>query len=221
LAAQNTGTRYLASNRSVSSQWDAGCMNCGMAHPLNPSIFLIPRWPTNVFYHVTTPAQAVGAYNSVYGPNGSAPYWPTDLTYAQYLDKETDLALGHVLSGSAYPHYMHQGNLRQHTLGRSLASDWEAALLTKYSKYSTLPLKTMRWDNLGAYIEARTSYMKSGMSGSWDRTAKTLTLRSAGGGAGFVTGAAAGGIGSSESYSGNTISTFTLAAGQIVTAPVP
>jgi hypothetical protein len=221
LAAQNTGTRYLSSNRSVSSQWDAGCMNCGLTHPLNSNIFLIPRWPTNVFYHVTTPAQAVGAYNSVYGPNGSAPYWPTDLTYAQYLDKETDLALGHVLSGSAYPHYMHQGNLRQHTLGRSLASDWETALLTKYSKYSTLPLKTLRWDSLGAYIEARTSYMKSGMSGSWDRTAKTLTLRSAGGGAGFVTGAAAGSIGSSESYSGNTISTFTLAAGQVVTAPVP
>lgn len=221
LAAQNTGTRYLSSNRSVSSQWDASCMNCGLVHPKNPNIFLIPRWPTNVFYHVTTPAQAVGAYNGVYGPNGTAPYWPADLTYNQYLDKETDVALGHVLSGSAYPHYMHQGNLRQHAFGRSLASDWEAALLTKYSKYSTLPLKTLRWDSLGAYIEARTSYMKSGMSGSWDRTAKTLTLRSPGGGAGFVTGASAGGLGTTETYSGNTISTFTLGAGQVVTTPVP
>ncbi|UQN09869.1 hypothetical protein [Deinococcus sp. QL22] len=219
-AAQNTGTRYLSSNRSVSSQWDAGCINCGLVHPLNPNIFLIPRWPTNVFYHVTTPTQAVTAYNGVYGPTGTAPYWPTDLTYNQYLDKETDLALGHVLSGSAYPHYMHQGNLRQHTTGRSLASDWESALLTKYSKYSTLPLKTLRWDSLGAYIEARTSYMKSGMSGTWNRAAKTLTVQSASGGEGFVTGAA-GSLGSSEVYGGHTITTFALGAGQLVTAVLP
>ncbi|WP_245556468.1 hypothetical protein [Deinococcus aquatilis] len=221
LAAQTSGTRYLSSNRSVPSQWDPSCMNCGLTHPLNSSIFLIPRWPTNVFYHVTTPAQAVGAYNGVYGPTGSAPYWPADLTYTQYLDKETDLALDHVLSGSAYPHYMHQGNLRQYASGRSLASDWESALLAKYSKYSTLPLKTLRWDSLGAYIEARTSYMKSGMSGNWDRAAKSLTLRSPSGGAGFVTGAAAGGLGTSESYSGNTITTFALTAGQVVTVSLP
>jgi hypothetical protein len=216
-AAQNSGTQYLASNHSLSTQWDANCTNCGLVHPLNANIFLVPRWPTNMFYSVTDPAQATAAYNSVYGPGGTAPYWDHALSYSEFLDKETTIALNHVLSGGAYPHYMHQDNLRQYASGHSLAYDWEAALLAKYSAYSTLPLKTLRWDDLGAYMKARTSYMKSGLSGSWDRSTNLLSLRSARGGSGYVTGAS---LGSSEVYNGRTISTFTVGAGQVVSAPV-
>ncbi|WP_407542893.1 hypothetical protein Q0M94_24765 (plasmid) [Deinococcus radiomollis] len=216
-AAQDSGTQYLASNHSVASQWDAGCANCGLTHPLNANLFLVPRWPTNVFYDVTDPTQATAAYNSVYGPGGTAPYWDHALNYSEFLDKETDIALSHLLSGGAYPHYMHQDNARQYAAGRSLAYDWEAALLAKYSAYSTLPLKTLRWDDLGAYMKARTSFMKSGLSGSWDRSANSVSLRSARGGSGYVTGAV---LGSSEVYNGRTISAFTAGAGQVISAPV-
>ncbi|MGY2893922.1 hypothetical protein ACVWZX_001937 [Deinococcus sp. UYEF24] len=216
-AAQDTGTQYLASNHSISSQWDPNCTNCGLTHPLNANIFLVPRWPTNVFYNVTDPTQATAAYNSVYAPGGTLPYWDHALNYSEFLDKETDIALNHLLSGAAYPHYMHQDNLRQYSAGHSLAYDWEAALLTKYSAYSTLPLKTLRWDDLGAYMKARTSFMKSGMSGSWDRSTNVLSLRSVRGGSGYVTGAA---VGSSEVYNGRTISVFTVGAGQVISAPV-
>ena len=216
-AAQDTGAQYLASNHSVASQWDPNCTNCGVTHPLNTNIFLVPRWPTNVFYNVTDPTQATDAYNSVYAPGGTRPYWDHALNYSEFLDKETDIALNHLLTGGAYPHYMHQDNLRQYSSGHSLVYDWEAALLTKYSAYSTLPLKTLRWDDLGAYMKARTSFMKSGLSGSWDRSTNVLSLRSARGGSGYVTGAA---LGSSETYNGRTISAFTLGAGQVVSAPL-
>ncbi|MFB9994550.1 hypothetical protein ACFFLM_21565 [Deinococcus oregonensis] len=222
-AAQNSGARYLASNHSVSSQIDPTCASCGLAHPLNPSIFLVPRWPTNMFYNVTDPQQAAGAYNAVYGPGGSFPFWDHPLSFSEILDKESDIALAHVLSGVAFPHYMHQGNLRQYSPGHSLASDWTAALVSKYSQYSTLPLKTLRWDDLGAYVQARTSYMKSGLTGQWNRSTKTVTLRSAKGGSAFVTGIPATGLplSSSEVYGGKTITGFTLTAGQVVTASVP
>ena len=216
-AAQDSGTQFLASNHSVASQWDPGCVNCGITHPLNANIFLVPRWPTNVFYDVTDPTQATAAYNSVYGPGGTAPYWDHALSYSEFLDKETDIALSHLLSGGAYPHYMHQDNLRQYSSGHSLAYDWEAALLTKYSAYSTLPLKTLRWDDLGAYMKSRTSFVKSGLSGSWDRSTNSVSLRSATGGSGYVTGAA---VGNSEVYNGRTISAFTVGAGQVISAPV-
>ena len=221
-AAQNSGTLYLASNHSVSSQWDAGCTNCGLKHPLNANIFLVPRWPTNVFYSVTNPAQAVAGYNSVYGPGGTASYWDHALTYSEFLDKETDLALSHLLSGGAFPHYMHQDNLRQYAAGRSLAFDWEDALLAKYAAYSTLPLKTLRWDDLGTYVKSRTSYMKSGLSGTWNRATKTLTLNAGLGGSVYLTGAnvPTGTPGSTELYAGQAISSFALSAGQTVTVPV-
>ncbi|THF87046.1 hypothetical protein E7T09_07695 [Deinococcus sp. KSM4-11] len=217
-AAQKSGDVYLASNHSVDGQWDPTCMNCGIVHPLNASIFLVPRWPTNVFYSVTTPAQMTAAYNSVYGPGGTLPFWDHNLSYTEIQDKESDIALSHLLSGGAFPHYMHQDNLRQYATGRSLAYDWESALLTKYMKYSTLPLKTLRWDAVGAYVKSRTTFMKSGLSGRWDRVVKTVTLTSARGGDAYVTGVT---VGTTQTYAGQKISTLTLMAGQSVTAPVP
>ena len=216
-AAQNSGALYLASNHSVPGQWDENCVNCGLTHPLNPNIFLVPRWPTNVFYSVTNPDQAVAGYNSVYAPGGTAPFWDHALNYSEFLDKETDIALSHLLSGGAFPHYMHQDNLKQYSPGHSLAYDWEAALLTKYTSYTNLPLRTLRWDDLGAYVKSRTSYMHSNLSGTWNRTAKTLSLTSPSGGAVYVTGAT---LASNQMYAGQNIGSASLSAGQSLTVPV-
>lgn len=217
-AAVDSGARYLASNHSLATQWDANCAGCGLVHPLNSQIFLVPRWPTNVAYSVTNPTQQTAFYNSIYGPTGSLPYWPRNLTYAQILEQESNIALAHVLSGGAFPHYMHQNNLRQYAPSQSLAYDWQVALLDKYSSYSTLPLNTLRWDDLGAYMQSRTNFLKSGVSGTWNRAAHTLTVTSGTGGPVYLTGAAAG---TTVNYGGQTISTLPLGAGQSVTVNVP
>ncbi|WP_425148123.1 hypothetical protein [Deinococcus sp.] len=217
-AAQDSGAQYLASNHSVSSQIDPSCANCGLTHPLNPSIFLVPRWPTNIFYDVTDPAQATAAYNSVYAPGGTFPVWNHAFSYAEILDKESDIALSHVLSGAPFPHYMHQDNLRQYAPGRSLAFDWQSGLLAKYSAYSTLPLVTLRWDDLGSYLKARTGYVKSNASGSWNRVTHTATLTSGSGGPLFLTGAA-GPV--SSVYAGKTIGQWQLSPGQSVNVVLP
>ena len=207
-AAQNTQITVIASNHSVASQWDPSCPNCGMVHPMNANVLLVPRWPTNIFYYATTPLEATTGYNNIYGPGGTAPYWDHNLSYTELLDKETDIAMSHVLAGGGYVHYMHQENLRQFVPGRSLAFDWEDALLKKYTTYSTLPLRTLRWDDLGTYMKDRTTFIKAGVTGSWDRAAKTVTLSAPKGGVAFVTGTSGGD--SFETYAGRSITKVKL-----------
>ena len=115
-AAASQGREYIASNMSTPSH-EPDCPACGIVHPLNDDILLVPRWPTNVFYSVSTPVAAVQAYNLLYGPSGSEPYYARDLTFDEYLTAETDIALRHVLSGEPYPHYFHIANLHEHTPG--------------------------------------------------------------------------------------------------------
>ncbi|WP_102124674.1 hypothetical protein [Deinococcus planocerae] len=219
LASQDAGVQFLASNHSVSSQWDPSCHNCGMDHPLNPTIFLVPRWPTNIFYYATDPAEIAASYNAVYGPGGTRPYWDHNLSYAEVLDKESDLALSHVLAGGAYPHYMHQSNLREYTPGRSVASDWERALLDKYTRYSTLPLKTLRWDDLGVYMKRRTVFMKANVRAVVNRAARRVSITSPAGGAVYVTGLTAGQ--SVEQYGGRPISSWNFSPNQTRTFNLP
>ncbi|OLV17880.1 Agd3-related carbohydrate-binding protein [Deinococcus marmoris] len=181
-AATLSGVQYVPSNRSVASHWDASCPTCGIFHPLKPNILLVPRWPNNVFYYSSTPDEAATSYNAVYGPGGVRPYWPSALNYTEYLDKESDIGLQHVLSGAAWPHYMHQPNLNQYAPGKSVATDWVRAVLDKYSKASTLPVNTLAWDDLGAYVDRHTREEKAKAAGQlgavWDRKTNTVAVTS-------------------------------------------
>ncbi|OLV18235.1 Agd3-related carbohydrate-binding protein [Deinococcus marmoris] len=179
-AAVNAGVRFIASDHSVASQRDDSCATCGVPHPLKSNIFLVPRWPTNMHYHVTTPDEALRSYNSIYAPGGTRPYWDHALNYAEFLDKDSDLTLNHILGGYAFPHYMHQPNLAQYAPGKSLISDWARAALTKYSQYSTLPLNTYKWDDLGTYMQRHTTEEKAKTAGTlrgvWDRKNNRVVL---------------------------------------------
>ncbi|WP_019009685.1 hypothetical protein [Deinococcus aquatilis] len=183
-AAVGSGVRYLASNRSVASQWDASCPTCGVPHPMNTSLLLIPRYPNSIHYHVTTPEEATASYNKLYAPGGVAPYWDHSLDYAELLDADSTQGVGHIFEGTAWPTYMHQTNLRQYAPGKSLASDWVRAVVAKYARYSTLPLNTLSWDNLGAYVQRRTLEEKSKAANSytaiWNRSNNYVTLNRSG-----------------------------------------
>jgi hypothetical protein len=216
-AAVSTGVQYLASNRSVEGQWDPNCAGCGIPHPLSPNVLLVPRWPTNIFYYATTPAEIAASYNAVYAPGGTRPYWDRALSYEEILDKESDLALNHILSGAAFPHYMHAANLRQYAPGRSIASDWERAVLDKYSRYTALPLNTLRWDDLGQYLGRRTTFMKSNVRALVNTATKTVTITSPGGGAVYVTGLTGG---NSTVYAGRSIRYWNTLPNQTFTVPL-
>lgn len=211
-AASDLGVTVIASNASVPSHIPA-CSGCGIYHPLSPDILLVPRWPTNVFYSVGTPAQLVSAYNAVYGPNGVLPYWDHDLSYQEFLEIETSTALFHMITGSPYPHFFHVANVRNYSSGRSILSDFLDRLFDKYNDYVRVPFRSPTWQQLAAYVADRTSHMNAGASGMFDLSTSRLTITSSEGGTVFVTGVRGGRI---STFGGETTSAFVLAPGQTV-----
>jgi hypothetical protein len=215
-ASTDLGRSFIAGNLSTPSH-EPACVGCGIVHPLEPRLTVVPRWPTNVFAVVTTPAEAVHAYNAVYGPSGSLPYFDRDLTYDEYLQFEADIALSHVLSGTPYPHYFHVANLREYASGRSLLADWTDRVLANYARFLVLPLRSLDWDTLGDRVVMRTSFMDAAAMGRWNRVEQTVTVQAAQGGTVFVTGMDIGGTGQREQYGNDLISWRTLAPGEVWT----
>ncbi|MGH3715187.1 MAG: hypothetical protein ACRDT4_17245 [Micromonosporaceae bacterium] len=219
-AAKDSGVKYLHGNMSFGSHRPA-CFNCGVVHPMEPSLMIVPDWPTNIAYHVTTPAEEVTFYNSYYGPNGKFPYWPRDLTYPEIVAWETDIALQHVMSGSAYSHTFHQGNLRKYASTKNLTMDWVNMVAAKFTAYYKVPMLTPTWEGLAGYVANRTTHSGTAADVIWDRTANTLTASSELGGKLFVTGTKVTGGGYSP-YGGESISLVSLPAANPVTlTPLP
>jgi hypothetical protein len=220
-AAKDAGVKYLHGNMSFKSH-QPGCFNCGIYHPLEPSLLIVPDWPTNIAYHVTTADEETLFYNGYYGPNGKFPFWDHNLTYTDLLNYETDIALQHVMSGSAYVHTFHQGNLRQYASGKSLVFDWANQVAAKYSGYYSVPMRTPAWTNLASYVANRTKHfgtLGAGADVVWNRTANTLTATSPAAGGLFLTGVRATGY---DAYGTDSISWVALAANTPATfTPVP
>jgi hypothetical protein len=218
-AAKDLGVRYLHGNMSFTSH-QPGCFNCGIRHPLEPALMVVPDWPTNIAYHVTTPAEETTFYNSYYGPNGRFPYWDHDLTYPEIIAWETDVALQHVMTGSIYSHTFHQGNLREYAPGRNLTFDWLTAVAAKHAGYYKLPMLTRAWPDLAGQVADRSNHFATLTSTDvvWDRAAGTLTATSSQAGGVFLTGVPAGSTG----YGTERITRVSLSAGIPVTlTPTP
>mgnify|MGYP001347516077 CR=1 FL=1 len=225
----NTGHTYVASNMSTPSH-EPDCWACGTYLTLDNNhylplsgfeVFLVPRWPTNVFATVTRPAEVVDAYNMVYGLHGSDPnHFDHDLTYPEILDVDTSIALSHLLSGSPYPHYFHTPNAVEYETGKSLLTDWATVLFTKYASLVNEPLLSHKNDDSAAYVQARTDFDAAGVTGTWNRTTGKITIRSANGGPAFLTGASLGAGAHDSVYNGRTISERELGAGQSVVIDV-
>jgi hypothetical protein len=217
-AARDLGVHYLHGNMSFPSHVPS-CFNCGIVHPMEPSITVVPDWPTNIAYHCTAPDEETAFYNSYYGPSGRFPYWPTNRTYPQVLDYEAEVALGHVASGSIYAHTLHIANLRDYSSGSTLLSDWVDKILAKYSAYYSVPLLNTAWPDLAAKVTSRNAHfaeLAANASAVYDPASGTIAVTSAVAGQLSVSGAAATG---SSTYGSDVTSAVTLTAGGTATVP--
>jgi hypothetical protein len=179
-AAKDLGVKYLHGNMSFASH-QPPCFNCGFYHPLEPSLFVVPDWPTNVAYHCTTAEQEAYFYNSFYGPNGRFPFFPNDLTYEQLLGYEAEQALGRVASGSVYTNTFHISNAHDYSGGRTLMTDWADRLLAKYSSYYSVPVLNPGWPGIARYAQGRNTHfagLAAGVDAVYDLTNNTVTLSS-------------------------------------------
>jgi hypothetical protein len=190
-AARDLGVKYLHGNMSFASHRPV-CFNCGTYHPLQPDLFVVPDWPTNIAFEATTPAEQTDIYNSLYGARGTLPgHADRDRSYAEIVDTEAGIALQHVVSGSAYTHTLHQGNLHLYEAGKSLTFDWLSVVVAKYSSMYSVPLKSPNWLTLADYAKARTSHfaaVSKGEDALWDRAANSVTYTSASDETRFFTG---------------------------------
>jgi hypothetical protein len=215
-AAKDLGVKYLHGNMSFPSH-QPSCFNCAITHPLEPALSIVPDWPTNIAYHATTADQETLFYNSFYGPNGKFPYWPTNLTYEQLMDYETDQALGRLASGSVYTNTFHISNLRDYGGGRTLTTDWADRLLAKYSALYSVPVLTPGWPNLAAYASARSAHfagLDAGVDAVYELATNTVTLTSSATATVTVSGAQTAG---SSSYGSDVSAPVSVSAGVPVT----
>jgi hypothetical protein len=215
-AAKDAGVKYLHGNMSFASHQPA-CFNCAITHPMQPELSIVPDWPTNIAYHVTNAAEETYFYNSFYGPNGKFPYWSTNLTYAQLLDYEAGIGLAHVATGSVYSHTLHISNLRDYGSGRTLATDWTNAVMSKYSALYRVPLRSLAWPTLAKYSVDRNKHF-AGVSGGvravYNRTTNQVTVSSPVATTVTVSGARTAGY---ATYGNEVSAPITLAAGASIT----
>ncbi len=209
-AAVNNGIKYLVTDTSIPA-FNNPSPQAGIYNSYQPSVLMIPRRPTNLFYNVSTPAEWVAEYNCHY-----ASYWGRNLSYAEILDKESQVLLTYMLKGDIDPWMFHVENLRAYDGTHTLLGDLLDATLQKYSQSYNLPIQFFAMDALGQKVANRMQYNASGVTASIvPGVSITLTAQKAA--TVPVTGLNTTGA---ETYGGQHISYVTLAAGQSVTLPL-
>ena len=216
-AAVSRGIRYVVSDASVLPA--AVKHNTGVRNTLQPSILMIPRRPTNIFYNVDTnlsgvPASETDEYNYFYGPNGISriggpggpPFFTSNQTYTEIIDRESDFIVRNILRGEVYPVMFHQANLWRYNGINSLFTDLSDAILAKFRGISTLPVNSLSQTSIGQVLEDRMAFNASGVSATLTpglsmtiKVSKTAKIP--------VTGLCRG---TCESYGGQSISSFTV-----------
>lgn len=208
-AMEDLGIRYVVSDTSR-TEFGIQSPNAGMYNPSEPSILMIPRRPTNLFYNVSTPTEWVSEYNYIHGA-----YWGRDLSYAEILDKESDVLLQYVLRGEIYPWMFHQANIRFYDGSHSLLTDLLDATLNKYRLMFRSPLLSLRQDAIGQKVEERMAYNAAGVTAVFNKNSNTMSITATNQAIVPVTGVRTGS--SVAQYDGQYTSYITVPAGQTVT----
>jgi hypothetical protein len=221
-AARDFGIKYLISDTSR-PEWDNPTPNAGFYSVYQPSILVIPRRPTNLFYNLSTPEEWVSEYNCFYGPNatcadGRFQYWDHDFTYEEIIEYESNVWLTYMLKWDIDPLMFHQANLRAYDGVNSLLGDLLEATLAKYSAVYNLPVIGLSQHEVGARMAKRMAYNASGVQATL-RPCQTITLRSTKPATIPITGVAYGA--GQEMYGGQVTSFLDLRPNRTVTIPAP
>lgn len=176
-AAKDLGIKYTVSDTSrmgpqcVTACFPTPTANAATYNELEPSILMIPRRPTNLFYNVSTPSEWVSEYNHIHRN-----YWGKDLTYQEILDFESGVLLQYMMRGEIYPWMFHQANLRFYDGQRSLLTDLLDVTLNKYKAMFRLPILSPRMDQIASKIEERMALDSSNVEVIFNKGSSTLTL---------------------------------------------
>lgn len=218
-AAVDFGIRYILSDTSQPG-WDNPSPNTGFYSSYQPSLLILPRRPTNLFYNVSTPVEWVSEYNYFYAPGGQFPYWDHALTYAEILDKESEMMLRYMLKYDVDSLMFHQPNLRAHDGTNSLLGDLINATLIKYEKLFNLPILSPGQISTGDQMATRMAYNNSGVKATLLLgTTNSIVLQTVNAVTVPITGISVGKT--VEQYGGQAVSYIKLNASQAMTIAGP
>ena len=225
-AAVAQGIRYAVSDTSK-PEYLPEIPNTGIRNPLQPSVLMIPRRPTNIFYNTFTGnTRTAGSlpdeYNYFFGPNGifriggpgGPPFFTTTQTYNDIVQRESDNLLAYMLRYEIYPQMYHQSNIVRFSGARSLLTDVHDAAFQKFSKISNLPVISLQQTEIGQEIERKMNAISAGVSGVLTPGVGITLTAATGNAVPIVTGACGGGC---EVYGGQCLSKLNVNAGYATT----
>jgi hypothetical protein len=159
-AAHEAGIRYIVGDESIPGYGNPS-PNAGLYHPRQPSILLIPRYATNLFFDVSTPGEWVSEYNERYRD-----FWGRNLNYDEVLERESDVLLAYLLEGDVNPLMFHQANLRAYDGTHTLLGDLLDRTLEKYERLYDLPIQSPTMKTLGQQQADRMRYDQADVQAS-------------------------------------------------------
>ena len=184
-AAATAGVVYLAADSSQQHQ-DVEQYIAQYEDGSGTDRLMLPRWPTNIFYNVTNPAQLEDEYNYLYNARFvNAGQNPCEIpgarcvpqSYPEILAAEADIALRHMLTFTRWPHFFHQANLAKYDeSGNTLQFDWLNAVFTQYERLFTLPVKNFPYYLIGDQTAERLNAKSAQIQATWNRTTNQVTL---------------------------------------------
>jgi hypothetical protein len=175
----DSGMRYVVTDTSRPGGLPA-IPNTAIVNSLQPSVVMIPRRATNIFYNTSTPTQgAIGSetdeYNFLFGPNGifrvggpgGPPFFPTTQTYSQIIERESDAIVTYMLRGEMYPLMFHQANFLRYNGRNSLFTDLMDAVTRKWTAISKLQVGSLKQATLGSRLKERLDLTTAGINGTY------------------------------------------------------
>ena len=223
-AAAANGLRYLAADSSRPEGVPAH-VNTGIRSSLQPSILMVPRRATSVYYNTTSSragddGSLPDEYNYFYGPTGifkfnGLPWYNTVQTYSQIVGRESDTLLSYMLRGEIYPLMFHQSNFIRYAGSQTLFTDIADATFAKFTAISALPVVSLSHSDVGHAMEARMGYINANVTGTL-YPGHQIVLTGAGAATVPVTGVCKTGC---ESYGGQSISQIPMTGSVTVSLP--
>jgi hypothetical protein len=209
-AASDIGIRYAVTDTSR-----VGCdnptPNTTFYDAVAPTILLVPRQATNMFYNMSTPAEWVASYNQKYRD-----FWGRDFTYPELLDHESDVLLHYLMRGEADPWMFHQANLRAYDGTHSILGDLLDTTLVKLEARLQVPVGTPAMNKTGERFARRLNYDTAGVRATLFR-GQALIIDAARSVSVPVTGVRAA---NGQSYGGDVIGLFDVVPGTSKCVPL-
>ena len=158
----------------------------------------VPRYPTNIFYNVSTNAQEVDEYQTIYDSPTCVPISGvttcnpagTAFTIDQIIASVDAGMFDHMMGNDPRPHYFHQTNLMSQTtgpatsVGDGLYYETMNPLLTQYNKYfaANAPIVQLTMGQIGTLLTEQAGWAANSGKVTGSIQGNTVTVSNGTGG---------------------------------------